>query len=276
MDDNEHPLLQSLLLQLSQMAAADGYSVADAVDLEKCGNILEATAGDVNLAAQLYWDDFLATWRGAGARQPAAALQLEPRQQEDELRADSEGHLAASGEIDSTRVRRRLEREFEHQAENRLNNEEEGEEENLGDHPDAGAARRFILARETARRREGIQARDQEQNIDDGDANIAGLVVRAAEAFLAAREEASVSVSDDESGGVWRMMGGDAARLDKRGISVSSDHSPTPKRKRRKTDENIDLKANRNTDDDAYLSDNDWLWESLVSRANIPLCTPCK
>jgi hypothetical protein len=61
-DGPSNPALISLLLdELRMIAIAGNYNVDDAVNYEKAQNILEATAGDVYTAAQLYWDDYLAT-----------------------------------------------------------------------------------------------------------------------------------------------------------------------------------------------------------------------
>jgi hypothetical protein len=59
-------LLSLLINELRTIAMASGNYMSitnmnDAIHYEKAQNILEATAGDVLTAAQLYWDDYLAT-----------------------------------------------------------------------------------------------------------------------------------------------------------------------------------------------------------------------
>ena len=51
------------------------------IDYEKAQNLLEATAGDVTTAAQLYWDDHLAT---LAARSPAESQRPPPQEEEEE------------------------------------------------------------------------------------------------------------------------------------------------------------------------------------------------
>ena len=264
--------LESFLQQVRQKAERYSFSADQVIDLEKSRTILQVTQGDVATAVQLYWDDFLAT-HGAGAPQNDREEE-EPMMEEPPPRP---------------RVRRRLEREFNREAENDEEPDENDDDDDDDDDddgvdavPGAGVARILAQARETVRRLEGGRAARQQQREEEEDGeNVAGLAAaaRAAEAILAARREQegneSVSVSDDESGGVWRMVAAglqNEKRPRSRGEGIAS-----PKRKRRKTDDHGSTKKKKNGENmetDGYLSDNDWVWESFVSRTSIPLCTP--
>ena len=75
-DEEEYPALEQLLQELRTIAVAGDFSVQEAVCRAKARNVLEATAGDVRTAAQLYWDDFLATRQQLQQQQLAVAERL--------------------------------------------------------------------------------------------------------------------------------------------------------------------------------------------------------
>jgi len=276
----EEDALESLVDHLRDIAREAGFDPETAIDWGKARNVLEATAGDLDLAAQLYWDDFLAT--------RAAEAQQQQRHDEepvvDDLPQQHGPQMIAAPpppENNSRRrnVRRRLEEAFDQQVDT------EAEEPNVDElllpavrrreeDPEAqvngGVARMIAQAREAARR---LEERVQDNEADDRQEQVAAMAARAAEAFLAARGEQGselVSVSDDEAGGVWKVVGGLAAKLDDKDLLPKGDGDGSPARKRRKISEH----PNDAEDDDAYLSDNDWLWESLVTRSSIPTCPP--
>ena len=69
-DDNndlENLVDNALIPALINMAAAGNYDVESIIDREKALLLLEVTNNNVGLAAQLYWDDFLATQRTKSA-----------------------------------------------------------------------------------------------------------------------------------------------------------------------------------------------------------------
>ena len=78
-NNNNHPLLDSLLQRLRSMAQQAGFA-EDLIEIPNAQLLLEATAGDVPLAASLYWDDVLARTEQQQAQQNLQA-QLQQQQQ---------------------------------------------------------------------------------------------------------------------------------------------------------------------------------------------------
>ena len=113
--------------------------------------------------------------------------------------------------------------------------------------------------------------------------------VLAARAFLAGE---SVSVSDDESGGVWKMVGGIVSSKGQGGLDEDDDDEEEedeenesnprrkrdvcrPRHKRRKlTKHSADEKDNMDIYEDGYMSDNDWVWETLSDHVQGPTSHP--
>lgn len=86
--NNAIPGWNALLEALRDIARLGGYDPNHAVNARKVRIVLEAVGGDLNTAATLYWDDFLATAgaHGAGAPppQPQPDQQPDPQQPEEE------------------------------------------------------------------------------------------------------------------------------------------------------------------------------------------------
>lgn len=273
----------SLLLvsQLRQLCEESGYNTEEVIDVEKCQTVLQVVAHDVPTALRLYWDDFLATSMATASsgHDPPGKNESDGKMHD---RSDEPSHRDATSshrqrteqqEQPRHRVRRRLECEFRRFSGNRRksahrsNHEDEDTEEGqpIVHQPQQQAPAPFRDLR--------------------NDPNVADLAARAAgvaQRLLAARDgagneddERASAVSDDEAGGVWRMVGGLAARFDQEPLlaSTTTCSSDSPRRKRHKAEETTTASTS-DEDDSAYLSDNDWLWESLSSRATIPLCNP--
>ena len=289
-NNNEPPQLQLLLEQLRQLAASEGFAPDDVIDLEKSRNVLEATAGDVAMATELYWDDFLSQLERQRQHGPNHPDNNDEQQQEEEEAAPPQPQpvIEPVGEESYRRnqLRRRLEHEFNREAQADQQQQQAEEAPRMV----AQQARREVARRleernsRVRRRRRRREPEEEEQLNNEDNANVAGLAARAAQAFLAARgePEESASVSDDEAGGVWKMVGGIAARLDQEGLFdssvTSSSLTNSPKRKRRKKLDKDETIINKRDQDemerDGYLSDHDWLWESLSPQTNIPRCAP--
>lgn len=274
MDGADEHLLHLLLEQLGHFARAGGFSVEEAIDVEQCRTILEVTGGDIDQAAQLYWDDYLVRRNydqndnnNPAAAAPPARAEGRPRQHPgviavapQDMREQDDSNSVGDDDRRS-RVRRRLERDF--------NGQVEAEEANEG-----GDVRIRLLeaAQETVRRSEQIaieQARRDGVDADNGiNANVGRLAARAAELLAnhGHHGNESVSISDDESGAVWKVVGGIAASW-----KNNDDEERRPPRKRRKTEEYTEETS---IDKDGYLSDNDWVWDSVDSRKQVPLCDP--
>lgn len=91
-------LLSLLIIELRSIAMASGNYMSvtnmnDAIHYEKAQNILEATAGDVYTAAQLYWDDYLATL------QEQQLNQQEEQQQQQEEKNDHADDIFNNDEV---------------------------------------------------------------------------------------------------------------------------------------------------------------------------------
>ncbi|GAX13407.1 hypothetical protein FisN_34Lh006 [Fistulifera solaris] len=242
----EEDLLRYLIEQLTHFARAAGFSIEEAIDVEQCRTILEVTDGDIDIASQLYWDDYMARRNRDQNHEPEE--DVAPR---DEMMNDDE-------------VRRRLEPDFNDQIEEIDDDAELAEGVRIRLREDIQETNRLARAARDLAERAG-------ENEDDGNNVIVGrLAARAAE-LLANRahlENESVSVSDDECGGVWKVVGGIAASLKHRG-NEEEEEEGLPARKRRKTEE-----KETSIDEDGFLSDSDWVWDSFDSRKQIPLCDP--
>jgi hypothetical protein len=242
----EEDLLQYLIEQLTHFARAAGFSVEEAIDVEQCRTILEVTDGDIDIASQLYWDDYMA------------------RRNREQNQEPEEDVAPPDEMINEDEVRRRLEPDFNDQIEEIDEEAELAEGIRIRLREDVQETNRMArVAREMGER--------AGENEGDGSNVVVGrLAARAAE-LLANRahpENESVSVSDDECGGVWKVVGGIAASLKHR-VKEDEEEEGLPARKRRKTEE-----KETSVDEDGFLSDSDWVWDSFDSRKQIPLCDP--
>lgn len=320
--------LGRLLKQLRQFCRRDGDHnnkkggpSANAISVEMARNVLEACAGNVALAGQLYWDNYFASQvHHQQHRQPANPPPL-----------DAPSVAAAAAALpdaaeEERRVRRRLEGDFE-----RLLPHEQLLRQQLQEHQEALVESRNISKRRrrrassstrrdnnndadvdieevqrmndrnirhqvrrlAARRDRGINAHDQDEDDEDDDDGIlleemqheaAGAAAAAAvaaaplvrqlpqlaeEALMvaaravlgaggedaAAEVEGSVSVSDDETGGVASVLRlvrerGNQVLLRNSSSSNNNRSSNAAARRRRgRQDDNINANANANVED---------------------------
>ena len=111
--DNSNPLLKTLLRQLRQFCRDDDRSKkkGPAINVEMARNVLEACAGNVPLAGQLYWDNYFASQ----VHQHEQQQQQQQQQQQANLPPlDAPSDVAvADPAAEERRVRRRLESDFE-------------------------------------------------------------------------------------------------------------------------------------------------------------------
>ncbi|KAL3941782.1 MAG: hypothetical protein SGBAC_003928 [Bacillariaceae sp.] len=245
-------------------AILDGDNV-DAEERNKAQNVFVAAAGNLPMAAQLYWDDYFATQ--AAASGPAAANALpQPPPKNDAINMDQDSSSTDDDDDDFSRegagrrhphrkIRRSLDGAF--RAANRDDASSSNNSNNGGDNDGAPVD---AVARPPVRNapdgdddQEGMQEDRVENNNDN---NVAG----------------SVSVSDDESGGnqgVWRLAGKrqDSSSRRRRGTrdmerrireaaaAVAQKVSPkieSPPQRRRKVNE-------ANKEPKFLIPDSDWL-----------------
>lgn len=274
MDDEEkeiYPALGQLLEELRTIAKAGDYNISEAVCREKARNVLEATAGDVLTAAQLYWDDFLATRQQQQQLQDRLAVARAPnfREPNSDDNSDDEGNYSDEEDDVNNNMARLDDRAIgDHSSVDEPPPEINGDpsvaielrrrlfdEAQLED-PDAAREERDMDLAEGLRRRlhQARNHRDKDESENEGDENPRPRII------IAGGE--SVSVSDDE--GIFRrrsrrLTGGCEERISA---------------KRRKLDSIQGEEVVACDEDDGYLSDNDWMWESLVSRESIPSSNP--
>lgn len=289
----EDPLLETLLQHFRHAySQADGDDDIPNVDLEKARNVLEATAGNVPMAVQLYWDDHFAT---AAAQASLLKKQLEREEQEQNKNEDhaesdvdrgEEGDVGEEGDDEEDdgmphrQVRRSLDRDFGRAAEQPEEEEDEDddmEDEDEGDN-DEDDEENAVAAREQHQRQHQQQNQEQQMIID-------ALAGQQARRLLRVEMGESVSVSDDEGGaGVWGIVGRMVGQLE------DEETSPTnPPRRRLNPTNNVvrriqqaavavtrkvlprtpvdeqtekkrrPLEPQDEDDDDDYISDSDWL-----------------
>ncbi|CAB9524210.1 expressed unknown protein [Seminavis robusta] len=247
-NNNDNPLLADLLRHLREYCR-DGDrkgAHASAINVEKARNVLEACAGNVALAGQLYWDDYFASQMHeqpldapSGAAAAAAPAEEENNPEEEEpqgvrrrLESDFErllpaARLDAPQKLPSKRRRRRRQQRQEAgeppanvavAAANNNNN-------NNGNIPlEDGPA---------ARLRRAPPPPQPENNIIH---NRAAVAVAAEDA--AGGGEASVSVSDDEAG-----VGGLRMVRARNGAATAKNRSR--RRRRSSSEENNSSELNR-------------------------------
>jgi hypothetical protein len=288
------PLLAVLLQNLNDIAA-QGEFPASVVDRSKARILLEAVGGDVELAAQLYWDDFLASQEQHNERDnerdnhdedlPPAAQRHEHHQLHDDDAPDDDmpdnhdnnHRVPPVMELlheDEEDVARRLEGDFE-RAHRRLHNQRAAAQ-NVAE--DARVARMIAQAQET------VQRLAQDEVVVEGqDGNIRAMAQRAAQAFLAAAaQQETVSISDDEGDAFKRSAAHrDGHNSHRNPVKRSVSELASGQRKKRKGDCEDDGNNTNETrtkildiDTDGYLSDSDWVWETLATRTHIPLSQP--
>lgn len=301
-DPVEAPLeanVYAVLQQIREIAAQVGFGERTMWDIGRIRNVLEATAGDVNLASQLYWDDFVATHaagdrphgppmeallahEGAGEANPAQAADEEGNDELvvelDGMDADEEGpaippnhagpdvinNIPAVDELDAHDEKYNNNEIREHRPRRSRNNplQEIAIDRDLleifGRHHSGDDADRLVARiRESVRR---LRQAEPQHLPANGQPEVPAAAVRAAAAvFLAARDMESVSVSDEDEEGGWKLVGGKLANLPQ---------------KRRRSDPTSSPDVPADSDDDCYLSDNDWLWEPTDVRNTIPISPP--
>lgn len=163
-------------------AILDGDN-GDAEERNKAQNVFVAAAGNLQMAAQLYWDDYFATQAATAANpQPLPPMQNNDMDQ-DSSSSDEEDDFSRDGSgrrLPHRKIRRSLDGAFR--------NANNGSSNNNDSDPGEGVAR--------------LAARDAEDDNDDAE----GIQENNAENNNENAAE-SVSVSDDEAGGargVWR------------------------------------------------------------------------
>lgn len=267
-------------------------------DIQKARNALEATAGNMEMAAQLYWDDYVASQAVANPPQPPP--QREESKADRKVAAkdsksptnDDDGSSSSDDDYDppSPGLRRSLDGDFGRAAgEDRPqhagnNNNDQGGDEH-GNHENSRRQRQHRIHRHFAADRQAPMQMDM--NFEDGDEQIqrgieqqqlqqqrqaAREAIRGQQARLEMGE--SVSVSDDETGcaGVWKMVGTMVARRNRlpqnelgqrvrEAAAAVADKvlaHSEPTDKQRKRRKVL---AELEEDETDYISDSDWLEE---------------
>lgn len=234
-DNNE--LFRSLIEHLRSIAVQNGYNASQIVE-SRARSLFEITGNNPDLAAQLYWEDFLATQQGQNQprnndqhRQPQDPPPQPPPQPIDQ-------QLPSRRRRQSNARSRQQQRAQEpaillppqpHQLELAPPLAAVEPPPRMQPQPAQPPARRRepVLPPQVAHDVANLVAQARRQLEDD---NVAQLARRAAEAL-----GDNACISDDE------------------GVRGE------PPRKRRKTDE---LDVVKSDDDGGYLSDSDWLWEA--------------
>lgn len=288
MNDHDHESLLDTLVDQIRLLAEDAGDDID-IDRDRLEIVLEAAGHNVDLAAGLYFDDYLATRAAALAAGQGGGEQDDEdddeEEEEDAIQHAEPEELAGGGRVvegdpraapephqpmilldeDDHDVARRLEADFERA-------EQQAQQRQQPPPPPDDDGR---LARVIARAREAVRRLGEQVQQNAEDDQVRAMAARAAEVFLAAGgdQNESVSVSDDESSEMWKVVGGMAAQLEQK-----KDPASSPKRKKRKTndyEQPVQEKLQEEEDDDAYLSDSDWLLEPVdLARNGVPLSPP--
>ena len=290
----EDPLLQELLDHFKGYLAAGGSvngggsgmdndDAHDSIDLEKARNVLDAAAGNVQLAAQLYLDDYIATATANAehkAPSPRKSGSTDGRGESEDL---GDGNYSGGEEYDDDEesphrnIRRSLDREFGRaldQPEEEDDEDEDDDDANMDEDGDDDDDDDVTNQRERRR-----------HNHHPGHRHPHGEIERP-QRRNRADMGGSVSVSDDETGGggAWRIVGSMVAQLDE------DESSPNQRDGRVKPPQGVnqrirdaataaasevlkddvkeaDSKRSRpgqvgngsDADEDDYISDSDWL-----------------
>jgi hypothetical protein len=284
----EDPLLETLMQHFRHCYSHTGGEEIPNVDLEKARNVLEATAGNVPMAVQLYWDDHFAT---AAAQASALKKQLEQEQEQykEENHAESDDNNGDEEDEDDGMphrpVRRSLDRDFGLAAE-QPEGEDDGEDDDDMEDEDEGDE-------EEDDDENAVAARDQQHNPQNQEQQLIvdALAGQQARRLLRVEMGESVSVSDDEAGaGVWGTVGIMVGQLEEEETSP-----PIPPRRRLNPINNVvrriqgtavavtkkvlprppveegtekkrrPLEPQDEDDDDDYISDSDWLEDEAAS-----------
>jgi hypothetical protein len=243
------PLLETLLQHFRHLYShsTDGDEEIPHVDLAKARNVLEATAGNVPMAVQLYWDDHFATAAAQASALKKQLLEQEEGQQQQQQKNDK--HDAESGDdhggnddhdggddeeeegddddddgLPHRRVRRSLDRDFGRAADQPADDDDEDdddmEDEDEGDDKEDDDEN-AVAAREQQQRQQNQQNQEQQLIVD-------ALAGQQAQRLLRVEMGESVSVSDDEGGtGVWGIVGRMVGQLEDEEASP-----PIPPRRR--------------------------------------------
>ena len=268
-------------------------------DIQKARNALEATAGNMEMAAQLYWDDYVASQAVANPPQPP------PQQKESKAdrKVAAKGRKSPKNDEDSSdddydppspSLRRSLDGDFgraagEDRPQHAANNNDQGGDEH-GNHESSRRLRQSRTHRRVAANRQapmemglnfdnGNDADEQiQRGIEQQQQQQQRQVVREAMRGQQARLDLgeSVSVSDDETGcaGVWKMVGTMVARRShlppndlgqrvREAAAAAPDKvlcHPDPWDKQRKRRK---LLPDPEDDETDYISDSDWLEEDV-------------
>lgn len=241
-EEHDDELLDALLVRIHSLMADDHPQDAP-LDVERARRLLEASSGDVDLAASLYWEDYFAS--------------VISNKNDDSDSQNASRRRRAGQEDSSRRIRRRTSsrnRQAESQNHPAANNDD-----------DPVPAPRALFRGDP----EGHppQRRDAEMQIEDGADNDPQVeegqapqvdVNRPNNARARQREAESVSVSDDEaeSGPIMNIIGRVVNRraLGTRRVSEQVDSTEVgTSDKAVKTDESDD------EGEEAYLSESDWI-----------------
>jgi hypothetical protein len=297
----DSPALALLLDELRLIAVAGHYNVNSAVNIEKARNILEATAGDVLTAAQLYWDDYLATLQQeqhapepAQAYAPPLFAAAEPAYRNDRFEPPLDVFVGMPPPDDAVPPRLADPLAIAEQS------DDEDMEDPSRDLKPMELRRRFVRGASSneahdfvqvlSKFEESIRKRDADQlgnNNNEDDVGIYHRMNHEPEHIeppvfgygnpwpppaLAYGDEGA-SVSDDEKVFIHRRNSHQYTSHRRLLQHLARTCDPeTISMKRRKldpsNDEGDDDKRNQGVDDDEYLSDSDWMWESLASTSS--------
>jgi hypothetical protein len=273
--------------------------------------LLEASSGDLDLAAGFYWDEYFANTANhgaAGAPSLRSSNRDEPGNNDDEYNDDEDDgededddeqeheHDHSEGierELAGDEVVRDMEaaqggrndmslRRSYHECDpddpirrirRRLGNQlPEAEEQDEEDEPMENNDHEDNLADED-------DDNDDDDDDDDDDARVPERAVPADEGEPAHNVAGSVSVSDDEagSGGIWRMAGRRAFRVQPEARSARNIHGGTVPNERNDADDSSSSPKrskslpstadSNNHEEEECLSDNDWLLNDDIGAA---------
>jgi hypothetical protein len=284
----DSPALALLLDELRLIAVAGHYNVRGAVNIEKARNILEATAGDVLTAAQLYWDDYLATLQQEQhdpepVRPFAPPLFAEPAFRNDEYRFEPLMDEFVGVRPPDAAVPPRL-------ADPLAIAEQSDDDQDMGDpsrgpnpreshlpvvrgassKPSSNEAHNFVQV--LSKFEETMRKRDADQLSNNNNDDDVGIYHRMNHPWVHGYGDEGASVSDDEKVFIHRRNSHQYTSHRRLLQHLARTCDPeTVSMKRRKLNpsdtEGEDSKHNQ-ADDDEYLSDSDWMWESLATTSS--------
>jgi hypothetical protein len=216
----------------------EGRPGRDIQNIQKARNALEATAGNMEMAAQLYWDDYIASQAVSNAAAPPPPPPQEEAEADRKVPARRNESLENDDEDDdddppSPGLRRSLDGEFGRAADaaqlQRGNNDDDDDDDDGDDEDDDQDVMggQHQIHRPFAGDLPAPAPMAMDENSDDGEGEDQDVIDRRQrqrqilrDAILGQQARLdmgeSVSVSDDETGcaGVWKIVGTMVAQLD--------------------------------------------------------------